>query len=320
MIPQNFFLHTLKTVCLLVICTTFSVLTYAQTRSFTGTYTENFDTLANSGTNTWTDDSTIDGWQSSQTTYVGNNGSSNNGNLYSYGNTASADRALGSLASSGTGTVTFGVCFTNNTGVTIQQINVGYTGEQWRVGSTPALGDTIAFSYQTGVNSVVAGGTWTSVSALNFASPTTSPNNSAVDGNVAPNRIVISPILISGLSIANGTDFCLRWQDLDNTGADYGASVDDLTVSLAPTAAGSSLRGRLVTSTGRGVSNSQVVLTNAATGEVRYARSSSFGYFRFEDLPTGDLYILDVPSKRFLFNQTSFTLNGDLTDLVLTAQ
>jgi hypothetical protein len=169
MIPPTFFSRILRTTGFLMIFIAFGVLTNAQTRSFTGSYSENFDTLANSGTNTWTNDSTIDGWQSSRTTYLGDNGNNNGGNLYSYGNTASADRALGSLASSGTGTVTFGVCFTNNTGVTIQNINVGYTGEQWRVGSTPALGDTIAFSYQTGVNSVVAGGTWTSVAALNFA-------------------------------------------------------------------------------------------------------------------------------------------------------
>nr|MCU0238852.1 carboxypeptidase regulatory-like domain-containing protein [Pyrinomonadaceae bacterium] len=89
---------------------------------------------------------------------------------------------------------------------------------------------------------------------------------------------------------------------------------------LAPTAAGSLLKGRLLTSTGRGLSNAQVVLTNTRTGELSYARSSGFGYFTFEDLPTGDLYILEVPSKRFRFNQQSFTLNGDLTDLVLTAQ
>jgi CSLREA domain-containing protein len=89
---------------------------------------------------------------------------------------------------------------------------------------------------------------------------------------------------------------------------------------LAPTAAGSLLKGRLLTSNGRGLSNSLVMLTNTRTGEVKSARSSGFGYFTFEDLPTGDLYILEVPSKRFRFNQQSFTLNGDLTDLVLTAQ
>jgi hypothetical protein len=87
----------------------------------------------------------------------------------------------------------------------------------------------------------------------------------------------------------------------------------------APTAAGSTVSGRLVTPSGRGLSNAQVVLTNTRTGEVRVVRSSSFGRFNFEELSTGDFYILEVPSKRYRFNPLSFTLNEDLTDLVLTA-
>jgi hypothetical protein len=88
---------------------------------------------------------------------------------------------------------------------------------------------------------------------------------------------------------------------------------------LAPTAAGSTVNGKLVAPSGRGLANSQVMLTDATTGEVRYTRSGSFGMFTFTDLPSGHFYILDVPSKRYHFNQTSFTLNGDLDDLILTA-
>lgn len=88
----------------------------------------------------------------------------------------------------------------------------------------------------------------------------------------------------------------------------------------APTAAGSLLKGRLLTQNGRGLSNSEVMLTNVNTGEIRFVRSGSFGYFTFEDLPSGDFYILNVSSKRYRFEQQSFTLNGDLIDLVLTAQ
>src|SRR5215813_419011 len=45
--------------------------------------TENFDTLASTGTNiTWTDNSTIPGWYSTRTTYNTGTGSSNTGALY----------------------------------------------------------------------------------------------------------------------------------------------------------------------------------------------------------------------------------------------
>src|ERR1044072_6302559 len=63
----------------------------AQTRSLTSAYTENFDSLANTGSPTWTNDSTLDGWQAFRTnggplftTYLVNTGSSTTGTLYSY--------------------------------------------------------------------------------------------------------------------------------------------------------------------------------------------------------------------------------------------
>lgn len=317
--PINFSLYW-RTALVLSFCIIFSSISYSQTRNFSGAYSENFDSLSASGSNTWIDDTTIDGWQSSRTTYNADNGNNNGGGLYSYGTTAATDRSLGSLASSGTGTVTYGVCFTNTTGVTIQNINVSYTGEQWRVGSTQAVGDTIAFSYQTGVNSVTTGGTWTLVPALNFVAPTNSPNNSAVNGNVSPNRASFSVVSLTNLNVPNGGNFCFRWQDADNTGSDYATAIDDLTVSLVPTAANSVVRGKLLAPNGRGLSNATVVLTNATTGEIKYTRSSAFGYFHFDNCESGNFYILDVPSKRFRFDQTSFTLNGDLTDLILTAQ
>ena len=65
--------------------------------------TENFDTLASTGTGiAWTDNSTIPGWYSTRTTYNSGTGSSNAGALYSFGvagTNAVTDRALGSVAS-----------------------------------------------------------------------------------------------------------------------------------------------------------------------------------------------------------------------------
>jgi len=64
-------------------------------------YTQNFDTLPASGSATWTNNSTIPGWFHARTgagtTIVADTGASNAGNLYSYGATATTDRALGSL-------------------------------------------------------------------------------------------------------------------------------------------------------------------------------------------------------------------------------
>jgi hypothetical protein len=89
---------------------------------------------------------------------------------------------------------------------------------------------------------------------------------------------------------------------------------------LAPTAASASVRGRVLTPTGRGLLNATVVLTNTNTGEVSYARTTNLGYFNFKELPTGNFYVINVNSKRYLFKSQSFTLSEDLTDLVLTGQ
>jgi Carboxypeptidase regulatory-like domain len=88
----------------------------------------------------------------------------------------------------------------------------------------------------------------------------------------------------------------------------------------APTAANASIRGRLLTSTGRGLTNAFVVLTNTNNGEVKMTRTTSLGYFNFNQLESGDFYILSVQSKRYTFENRSFTLNDNIDDLVLTAQ
>jgi hypothetical protein len=99
------------------------------------------------------------------------------------------------------------------------------------------------------------------------------------------------------------------------TGCEKGA-----TERLTPTAADSSVRGRLLTPIGRGLTNASVILTNAITGEVRIARTTSFGYFNFSELETGDFYVLTVKSKRYVFESRSFILNNDIDDLVLIGQ
>ena len=67
--------------------------------------TENFDTLASTGTAiTWADNSTIPGWSSTRATYNSGTGSSTTGALYSFGVAGTnpvTDRALGSVASGG---------------------------------------------------------------------------------------------------------------------------------------------------------------------------------------------------------------------------
>ena len=63
----------------------------------TGSYTQNFDALINSGSGTWTSNSTIAGWYSQRTgtgnTITASTGSGNAGILASFGATANNERA-----------------------------------------------------------------------------------------------------------------------------------------------------------------------------------------------------------------------------------
>jgi uncharacterized protein len=201
-------------------------------------HTQSFDTLPASGSATWTNNSTIPGWFHARTgtgtTIVANDGSSNAGNLYSYGTGTATDRALGSVGSGNAaiGNLFWGVRLQNNTGSTITALDVSYTGEQWR--NSAAAAQTVAFSYLVGSPTVTGSlaefqSAGVAVPALDFTSPITGGAAGALNGNLAANRVTRT-FSITGLSIPNGTEVMLRWSDPDHTGADHGLSIDNFSV------------------------------------------------------------------------------------------
>ena len=206
----------------------------AQNVSLTGgTYSQNFDTLSNTAGST-TNTALPTGWQLTESgggardneQYAVDTGGSNTGDTYSYGSAGSTERAFGSLRS-GTLISIFGACFTNNTGGTISSLAIGYTGEEWRLG-TAARADSLGFEYSLNATSLTTGA-WTSVATLNFSTPNTATTG-AKDGNAAANRTALSDT-IGSLSIANGASFCIRWLDGDASGADDGLAVDDFSIT-----------------------------------------------------------------------------------------
>ena len=200
--------------------------------SLSSAYNQTFDSLANTGTGiTWTDDTTISGWYSTRTMYNSGTGSSNTGALYSFGATTSTERALGSVASGGTGTIYYGARFVNDTGNPVTSLTIAYTGEQWRDGgnATP-VAQPLDFSYQVGATvTSLTTGTWTDVNLLDFVSPTFTTSAAALDGNAAANRVNLSQSV--SVSIPAGQEIMLRWTDINDTGNDHGLAIDDLTVT-----------------------------------------------------------------------------------------
>jgi hypothetical protein len=77
---------------------------------------------------------------------------------------------------------------------------------------------------------------------------------------------------------------------------------------FAPTAATASVSGRILTADGRGIRNVLVTMTGA-NGAARMTFSGSFGYFTFEDVPVGEVYVLSVRAKQFSFSQSSLAIS-----------
>jgi hypothetical protein len=208
--------------------------TNAQTISLTGgTYSQDFNTLAITGTS-----GTVPaGWLFSETGtnantfYTAGTGSGNAGDTYSFGAASNTERAFGGLQS-GSLNPTIGAGFTNNTGGTVTSLDISYTGEQWRLGAL-ARTDRIDFQYSLNATSLSTGA-WTDINTLDFTSPTTGPTVGLLNGNAAANRASLS-FTITGLSIANGATFYIRWASFDATGADDGLAIDDFSITAAGT-------------------------------------------------------------------------------------
>jgi hypothetical protein len=98
-------------------------------------YFNNMDSLARSGT---VSNPLPEGWlfaeigTNSNNTYIADIGSATAGNTYSFGSSNSADRALGSLAS-GSLNSNIGARFINQSGNTINTVELNFLMEQWRI-------------------------------------------------------------------------------------------------------------------------------------------------------------------------------------------
>ena len=200
--------------------------------SFNTAVTENFDTLALTT-------STVlpPGWAMAETgsgangSYGAGTGSSATGNTYSFGLAGSSERALGTLRTASLASA-FGTPIVNQTGSTVTEVGIQFTGEQWRLGAV-SRPDRLAFSYSLDAASLTTG-SWTNVTALDFLAPVTSAPTGALNGNAPANRATVGHTL-TGMSVAAGSQFWIRWTDFDAIGSDDGLAIDDFGVTALRT-------------------------------------------------------------------------------------
>ncbi|HXH19506.1 MAG TPA: choice-of-anchor Q domain-containing protein [Chitinophagales bacterium] len=93
------------------------------------------------------------------------------------------------------------------------------------------------------------------------------------------------------------------------------ATVNYSMAITTPTAGGVTISGRVyATGGGRGLHGATVVLTDM-NGNERTTLSSTFGYFRFDDVRAGEAYILSVRSRRYQYLPQYFFVGENISDI-----
>jgi hypothetical protein len=94
------------------------------------------------------------------------------------------------------------------------------------------------------------------------------------------------------------------------TGAPITVQVQGPSSAVAVTV---SVSGRVTNALGQGVAKAIVSITDS-TGNTRTALTSSFGYYRFDNVVAGASYNMGVASKRYSFTSRAVQVNDNVTD------
>ena len=81
-----------------------------------------------------------------------------------------------------------------------------------------------------------------------------------------------------------------------------------------PTAAGVSINGRVLNGYGRAISRANVTLTDQS-GETRTVSTTNLGYYRFDDIPAGQIVTISVQAKGWTYEPRVINLNDNISDI-----
>jgi hypothetical protein len=164
-------------------------------------------------------------------------GDQTTGGQISFGLPNSSNRALGLLATSTTGYTAIGAKFINNTGVTLNYINLQVTGEIWRQSDKPKTLECYYLIDPTATAPMSTQATaYLPAFYISFPTDSADVGGVAVDGTAAANQI--NPA-VTNQSIVNwppGAALWLVWEMASSAGTSQGLAIDNL--SFAATALG----------------------------------------------------------------------------------
>jgi hypothetical protein len=212
--------------------------------SANNTYDQDFNSLVdvNIGSSTfydWVNNYTIPGWYAALTDgeaisriRATNGPTSRNTTPLSISRSSGTEGALtltgGTFTNDSVKHGMFGVYFVNAGTTTITSLTISYRGEQWAHMSGSE--DRLDFQYSLDATSL-SDGTWIDHNALDFvALKTSSSSPTQINGNSSGNYTSISAT-ITGLSLAPGQTFWLRWVDFDGPDEEQVLGVDNFTLS-----------------------------------------------------------------------------------------
>ncbi len=138
-----------------------------------------------------------------------------------------------------------------------------------------------------------------------------------IAGNLPPGlNLDANTGILSGTPTTAGTyNFTIKVTDAADGSS--GAQAYVLNV-FGPTSANVSVSGRVLAADGIGVRNARVILTSS-NGVSRIVKTSTFGFYQFDNVAVGETYVVSVASKRFSFSPKVVSVSQDITDLDFTA-
>ena len=206
------------------------------------------------------------------------------------------------------------------------------------IGAVPAGSSTESFDFSVFYNPAVL----QPVAPFGSNAGTLSANCSVLPNSPVSGRVIVSGACAQAITTGSGVLYKLTFNVIGaanqtsslsftnpanntntfqfNSGTPTVATADGLLTVLAPTAATVSISGRAMTATGRGIKNVLICLTDGG-GNVRNAYTTTFGYYRFDDVAAGEIYVITAKGKRYEFSPPAqvINVNEDTVDINFTA-
>ncbi len=215
-------------------------------------YTQDFNTLPtqDTGTFTWTDNSTLDGWyrranvsNADQTPdpdlvdYAVKGSSVSTSGFYNVSSAGNSDRAVGFRVNgqpAGLKKGSLGVIFDNNTGTTLTGFDLSYHGEKWyqSVNETTLLFQWRVVDSFADINNDIdrAQTGWNDAGALSWT-VAGGAVNTWVNGTEAANSTNFSGSVTNNMSLAPGQKLVIRWRIAETGVGRAGLMIDDVQIN-----------------------------------------------------------------------------------------